>query len=100
MNRDPATIEAMLDDMQLTLDELCRLGGVSAPWVAQRLEHGLLGVFGDVHGRCFDAAVLRRVRCMARLERDFDAVPELAALVVDLQDEIAALRAQLARLRR
>jgi len=38
-----------------------------------------------------------RARCMARLERDFDAVPELAALVADLQDEIGRLRARLRR---
>jgi chaperone modulatory protein CbpM len=34
---------------------------------------------------------------MARLERDFDAVPELAALVADLEDELAAVRARLLR---
>jgi chaperone modulatory protein CbpM len=34
---------------------------------------------------------------MARLERDFDAVPELAALVADLVDEIETLRARLRR---
>jgi len=34
---------------------------------------------------------------MQHYERDFEAVPELAALVVDLLDEIAALRAQLRR---
>jgi chaperone modulatory protein CbpM len=47
----------------------------------------------------FDLVALRRVRRMARLERDFDAVPELAALVADLESEIAALRRQLERLR-
>lgn len=30
---------------------------------------------------------------MASLERDFDAVPELAALVADLEGELARLRA-------
>jgi chaperone modulatory protein CbpM len=32
---------------------------------------------------------------MAQVERDFDAVPELAALVADLHDELARLRARL-----
>jgi chaperone modulatory protein CbpM len=32
---------------------------------------------------------------MRRVERDFDAVPELAALVADLQEEIRHLRARL-----
>jgi chaperone modulatory protein CbpM len=34
---------------------------------------------------------------MRRLERDFDAVPELAALVVDLIEELDAVRARLRR---
>ena len=45
----------------------------------------------------FDAIALRRVRSMVRLERDFDAVPELAALVADLEEEVQRLRAQLRR---
>lgn len=32
---------------------------------------------------------------MASLEQDFDAVPELAALVVDLEQELARLRSKL-----
>jgi chaperone modulatory protein CbpM len=32
---------------------------------------------------------------MHRLDRDFDATPELAALVADLLEEIEALRARL-----
>jgi chaperone modulatory protein CbpM len=34
---------------------------------------------------------------MAGVERDFDAVPELAALVADLAEEIAELRRRLSR---
>lgn len=35
---------------------------------------------------------------MASLERDFDAVPELASLVIDLEQELARVRARLRRL--
>ena len=52
------------------------------------------------HGRHtwrFDAADLRRVQRIAGLERNFDAVPELAALVADLEEELAQLRALLRR---
>jgi len=38
-----------------------------------------------------------RARRMRRLERDFDAVPEMAALVADLLEEMDALRARLRR---
>ena len=34
---------------------------------------------------------------MRQLERDFDAVPELAALMADLLEEMDRLRAQLTR---
>ena len=101
-----ATLEAMLDELELSVDELCRLAGVNPPWVQERVALGVLSVVSaeGTHGAQgatehwrFNAIALRRVRSMARLERDFDAVPELAALVVDLEDEIAALRAQLQR---
>lgn len=93
-------VEALLDDLWLDLESLCRLAGVSEPWLRERLSQGLLQA--SAHGRGdegrFDAAALRRVRRMVCLERDFDAVPELAALVADLEDELAQLRAQLRRL--
>jgi chaperone modulatory protein CbpM len=94
-------VDALLDEVWLDLDQLCRAAGVGRPWVDARVAAGLLSArpLGPGGAWRFDAAALRRVRCMARLERDFDAVPELAALVADLEDEIAALRAALARAR-
>jgi chaperone modulatory protein CbpM len=81
------------------LDELCR-----APPVGPRPGSAARGrrpagtpALGPHDDWRFDAAALRRVRCMLRIERDFDAVPELAALVADLEDEIARLRAELRR---
>lgn len=93
-------IELRLDDLWLDLDQLCRLAGVSQDWLRERVAQGLLAArpLGLHDGWRFDAADLRRVRRLAVLERNFDAVPELAALVADLEDELAALRAQLQRL--
>lgn len=91
------SIEARLDEALLDLDTLCRITTVSPTWVVERVEAGLLQAT-EGHAAMqwrFDAVALRRVRQMRRYERDFDAVPELAALVSDLLDEIAALRAQL-----
>jgi len=45
----------------------------------------------------FSGASLLRARRMRQLERDFDAVPELAALMADLLEEMDTLRAQLGR---
>jgi len=87
-------IEAPLDELWLDLDDLCRLGVVEACWLEQRLADGLLLSCPDAPDaqRCYNALTLTRVHRLARLERDFDAVPELAALVVDLEDEVRRLR--------
>ena len=44
----------------------------------------------------FSSAELARARRMRQIERDFDAVPELAALVADMLDEVDRLRERLA----
>lgn len=97
----PATeVEELLDDAWLDLEGLCRIAGVTPPWVQERIAAGF--VAAQLHPPAdtlrFDSAALRRVRCMAQLEQNFDAVPELAALVADLQDELVRLRARLRRL--
>ncbi len=89
----PSPTEALLDEFWLDLDALCRATGADAAWVQLRVSEGLLPAAGA--GR-FDATALLRVRRLLRVERDFDALPELAALVADLEDEIARLRARLA----
>lgn len=96
-----------LDDAWLTLEDLCRVGSVTPQWVADRVAEGLLppaagpatppGGAGRAGDWRFDSLAVRRVRCMTRIERHYDAVPELAALVADLEDEIASLRARLRR---
>ena len=58
----------------LTLDDLCRAAAVSPQWVRRCVDEGLLPVAGAVtEDWRFDLVVLRRVRVMRRLERDFDA---------------------------
>lgn len=100
MKPQVVTVEALLDELALDLDTLCRLAGVPEPWLRERVTLGLLGARADEPPAAwrFDAIDLRRARRMAGLERDFDAVPELAALVVDLEQELAALRERLRRL--
>ncbi len=89
-------------DALLTLQQLERALALSPGWVSERVAAGLIDpaagdAAGDPTAWRFDAFVLRRARAMVRVERGFDAVPELAALVADLEDEIAALRSRLAR---
>ena len=83
----------------LSLDALCGVGFVSAAWLSERVEAGLIPAHPGADGAWrFEATVLRRVSTMHALERDFDANPELAALVADLRDEIEQLRHRLARM--
>jgi len=89
-------IAAVLDDDCLTLDEFARACAVRREWVIEHVREGLLGVPGEEQERWrFGSRELRRARQIRRFERDFDAVPELAALVADLLEELAELRAQL-----
>jgi chaperone modulatory protein CbpM len=79
------------DDGLLTLEELAVVCAVTTDWVRSRLEEGLLPEAPEWR---FSAVTVRRVRRMRALERDFDAAPELAALVADLLEELDALRAR------
>jgi chaperone modulatory protein CbpM len=99
MTTEDAAIAALLEDAALTLEDLCRAGRVTPQWVAERVEAGLLGgaTAGAWEQWRFDSLTLRRVLRMVQLEREFDAVPELAALVADLQAEIERLRRRLRR---
>ena len=86
------------DDACLTLEELCVACAVEPLWVIHHVEEGLLpALSGPVDNWRFSSACLTRTRRMRALERDFDAVPELAALMVDLLEEVETLRARVRR---
>ena len=91
--------DAMLEELWLDVEQLCRLADVDVRWVRTRVDEGLVATCGHAESGDwrFDVLALRRVQRMVRLERDFDAVPELAALVADLEEEIRSLRTQLQR---
>lgn len=97
MSGDDTQLHAVLDDVWLNLTDLCHLAGVTEVWVRARMSDGLLVEDRTIAVETFrfGANDLRRVKRMASLEQDFDAVPELAALVVDLEQELARLRSTL-----
>ena len=87
-----------LEEACLSLEELASACAVSEQWVAQLVAEGLLTGLASSAPDCrFSSRDLWRVRQIRALERDFDAVPELAALVTDLLEELDALRARLRR---
>ena len=87
----------LLDEVALTLEELARACDVAPDWVVRHVQAGVLGGTASVQVTSwrFRSGDLVRARRLLRIERDFDANEDVAALVVDMGDEIRRLRARL-----
>ncbi len=98
MRNDDILIGHLLEDSWLTLEQAADACLVDPAWLRGRLQAGLFPRTDCVAGLWrLDSTALSRARRMRGLERDFDAVPELAALMADLMEEVDALRARLRR---
>jgi chaperone modulatory protein CbpM len=96
--QQPETLSgALLEEAALTLDELARACNVEPDWVVRHVHAGVLGGAAQVQVTSwrFGSSDLDRARRLLSLERDFDANEQLAALVIDLADEIRRLRTRL-----
>lgn len=101
MADDDILVGCLMEDSWLTLEQVAAACVVEPSWLLRHIEEGLFPHAESLAGVWrFSGAALLRARRMRQLERDFDAVPELAALVADLQEEMDALRARLACLER
>lgn len=86
----------LIDEVALDLMELARACQVEPDWVVRHVEAGVLGAgAAQVTAVRFRSGDLARARRLLELERQFDANEELAALVIDLADEVRRLRARL-----
>lgn len=88
----------IIDDATLTINELANACAVEITWVQQRVQDGFLEctvASASPQSWRFASAALARARRLASIERTFDANPEVTALVVDLLEEVSALRRQL-----
>ena len=103
----PALDAVLLDEVALELDELARACSVDTAWVMRHVQAGLLcsdeaGLGADAQAggdrpvilRFYGSDLTRALRLL-QIERDFDADEQLAALVVDLADEVRRLRTRL-----
>lgn len=80
----------------LTLLQLAAVCRVEPDWLVRHVEDGLLLPVQDGQQEWrFTAAMVLRVRRIAAMESTFEAIPELAALVADLQEELDTLRLRL-----
>jgi chaperone modulatory protein CbpM len=88
----PVLVEQDLEFTLLELSSVCRID--SAQLIAL-VEEGVLLPSGDApeHWR-FAGTALRRARVAARLTRDLEMSAAVAALVLDLLDEIEMLRSE------
>lgn len=104
----------LLDDAALTLEELARACAVEPDWVVRHVGSGALLCSVEAHAIVVDSTgaamaamaappqawrfasgELRRALSLLRVERDFEADEDLAALVVDLCEEVRRLRSRL-----
>jgi chaperone modulatory protein CbpM len=97
MQQFNSLIDAILEDNGLSLEQVATICAVETDWLIKHVEEGLLEPLPKQDEWRFSSTTLIRVRRLVSLERDFDAVPELAALVADMQEEIDLLRRKLQR---
>lgn len=95
---ESATVSGvLLDEAALTLEELAQACAVEPDWVVQHVRTGILleSASEDSLEWRFTSFDLVRARRLSQVERDFEANDDVAALVVDLSDEIRRLRGKL-----
>lgn len=98
MRDDDILIGSLMEDCWLTLEQMAAACSVEPEWLIRHIDEGLFpGAVGTAGTWRFSSASLLRARRMRDLESAFDAVPELAALMADLLEEMDELRARLQR---
>lgn len=99
LSNQPFQAVVVEEQMQFTLVELSRACCVEPDLLLEWVAEGLLSPHGDQPPDWrFAGADLPRARTALRLTLDLDLNAAGTALVLDLLDEIAALRSQLRRL--
>lgn len=90
-------VAQLLEGAELTLAELAGGCHAETSWVIARVREVLTDapLPSDPAQWRFSGRDLLRLRRIRSLERDFDAAPELAALVTDLIEELDRLRTRL-----
>jgi chaperone modulatory protein CbpM len=96
MRDDEVLIGDLLEETWMHLEQVAAACRVEPAWLLQHIDDGLLPHVESAAGLWrFSSTAVLRTRRMLQVERDFDAGPELAALVADLLEEIDTLRAKI-----
>ena len=86
---------------QFRLNELCEICVVSAEWIIELVDEGILEPCGQAPSEwLFPGGSCRRIAVVRRLQRDLGINLAGAALALELQEEIIALNARLESLLR
>ena len=103
----PVQLGELLENHALSLEELARACRRAPEWVSEHVAAGVIEA-SSADGQTsaisatsewrFTSTTLVRARRLAQLESSFDADPYLAALTVDLMEEVAQLRRRVAQL--
>jgi chaperone modulatory protein CbpM len=90
--------EVLEEGVELSLAEMCRACRLPAEQLFELVEEGVVEPLGrDPAQWRFRGVSVRRVRCAVRLEHDLGVNVAGAALVLDLLEELEAMRARLRR---
>lgn len=98
MDQEILTGSVIGDEGVLSIEELAKACRAEAQWIIELVAVGVLTPQGsEASAWRFRATDLRCAFRIARLQRDFGASMEAAAVMLDLLDEIERLRARLKR---
>lgn len=96
MENEILTGSVVGDEGVLALEELARACGAEVEWIVELVAVGVLAPEGrETTDWRFRAADLTCARRVARLQRDFGASMEAAAVMIDLLQQIDQLHARL-----
>ena len=83
------------EQIDITVDQVCALCRVERTQIVHLVEEGVIDPLPPAHAVAqwrFSGEALARARRVLRLQRELELNPAAAALVLDLLDEVAALR--------
>ena len=93
MREEEVLIGVLVEDAWMPLEQVAAVCRVEPEWLLRHIEDDLLPGVASIGGTWhFSQPSVLRARRMRQLERDFDAGPELAALVSDMLEEMDRLR--------
>jgi chaperone modulatory protein CbpM len=93
-------LEILEPSFHFSLRELCQRTGVSAEFVLELVDHGILEPTEPAsQPYAFGPAALPRLQCARRLRHDLQVNLPGIAMSLDLLEEIRELRAEVKRLR-